>query len=74
MNEIIFVFCDDWQAIYVNGELKIENHEITADVAMGSLITTKDEDISIPDKIKKALVAAETYCCGVQRPFRIIIR
>ena len=22
MNEIIFVFCDDWQAIYVNGELK----------------------------------------------------
>ena len=24
MNEIIFVFCDDWQAIYVNGELKIE--------------------------------------------------
>lgn len=42
------------------------------DVAMGSLITTMDEDISIPDKIKKALVAAETYCCGVQRPFRII--
>ena len=33
---------------------------------------TMDEDISIPDKIKKALVAAETYCCGVQRPFRII--
>lgn len=43
------------------------------DVAMGSLITTKnDEDISIPEKIEQALFAAETYCCGVQRPFRII--
>lgn len=30
MNEVIFVFCDDWQAIYINGELKIEGHEITA--------------------------------------------
>lgn len=41
-------------------------------VAMGSLLTTKDDDLSIPDKIKKALETAENYCCGVQRPFRII--
>jgi ATP-dependent protease HslVU (ClpYQ) peptidase subunit len=42
-------------------------------VAMGSLITTKDdENTSIPDKIKKALECAEMYSCGVQRPFRII--
>lgn len=43
-----------------------------SDVAMGSLITTKDMDISIINKIELALTAAETYCCGVQRPFRII--
>lgn len=42
------------------------------DVAMGSLITTKDLDMSPQDKIIKALEAAEQYCCGVQRPFRII--
>ena len=42
------------------------------DVAMGSLLTTKDDDMSIPDKITKALEATENYCCGVQRPFRII--
>lgn len=41
-------------------------------VAMGSLITTKDEDIDIPTKIQKALECAEMYSCGVQRPFRII--
>ena len=41
-------------------------------VAMGSLLTTKDDDLSVPDKIKKALEAAESYSCGVQRPFRII--
>ena len=42
------------------------------DVAMGSLITTKDMDIPIHKKIEMALTAAEEYCCGVQRPFRII--
>ena len=42
------------------------------DVAMGSLITTKDLDISPQEKIIKALEAAEQYCCGVQRPFRIL--
>lgn len=42
------------------------------DVAMGSLITTKDLDMSPQDKIIKALEAAEQYCCGVQRPFRIL--
>ena len=42
------------------------------EVAMGSLITTKDMDMKIPDKIKLALEAAESYSCGVQRPFRII--
>lgn len=41
-------------------------------IAMGSLITTKDEDIDIPTKIQKALECAEMYSCGVQRPFRII--
>lgn len=41
-------------------------------VAMGSLITTKDMNIPIPDKIIKALEAAETYCCGVQRPFHLL--
>lgn len=42
------------------------------DVAMGSLLTTYDMDFAIPDKIKMALAAAESSCCGVQRPFRII--
>lgn len=42
------------------------------DVAMGSLITTKDMGIPIHKKIEMALTAAEEYCCGVQRPFRII--
>lgn len=42
-------------------------------IAMGSLITTKDDDnMSIQDKITKALESAEMYSCGVQRPFRII--
>lgn len=42
------------------------------DVAMGSLITTKDLDMSLQEKIIKALEAAEQYCCGVQRPFHIL--
>lgn len=41
-------------------------------VAMGSLLTTKDLDMSIQDKIIKALEAAEQYCCGVQRPFHLL--
>jgi len=41
-------------------------------VAMGSLLTTQNDDIDIPTKIEIALSAAENYCCGVQRPFRII--
>lgn len=40
--------------------------------AMGSLLTTKDMEMSPVEKITKALEAAETYCCGVQRPFRIL--
>lgn len=42
------------------------------DVAMGSLITTLDFDMTPQEKIIKALEAAEQYCCGVQRPFRIL--
>lgn len=43
------------------------------ELAMGSLITTKDMDeLSVPDKIIKALEAAEAYSCGVQRPFRLM--
>lgn len=41
-------------------------------VAMGSLITTRFMDMSPQDKILRALEAAETYCCGVQRPFHIL--
>lgn len=41
-------------------------------VAMGSLITTSDLNMSPQDRIIKALEAAEKYCCGVQRPFRIL--
>lgn len=40
--------------------------------AMGSLVTTKDMDMSIEDKIRLALESAEQNCCGVQRPFKII--
>ncbi len=41
--------------------------------AMGSLYTTfRNTDMTIPKKIEIALEAAEHYCCGVQRPFRII--
>ncbi len=42
------------------------------DIAMGSMITTKDMDLSIDKKIEFALKAAEQYSCGVQRPFYII--
>jgi ATP-dependent protease HslVU (ClpYQ) peptidase subunit len=42
------------------------------DIAMGSLYSTKDLDIPIPNKIKIALEAAEHISCGVQRPFHII--
>lgn len=41
-------------------------------VAMGSLITTKDMDMTVPEKIIAALKAAEGYCCGVQRPFILL--
>lgn len=41
-------------------------------VAMGSLLTTRDLDIPPQDKIIKALGAAEQYCDGVRRPFRIL--
>lgn len=42
------------------------------EVAMGSLLTTKDFDMSPEERIIKALEAAEQYCCGVQRPFHIL--
>ena len=42
------------------------------EAAMGSLITTIGMDIPPQDKIVMALKAAEQYCCGVQRPFRIL--
>ena len=42
------------------------------EVAMGSLITTQEMDMEPKDKILKALEAAEKYCCGVKRPFRIL--
>lgn len=42
------------------------------EIAIGSLLTTKDYDWSIKDKIVKALECAEQYSCGVQRPFHII--
>ncbi|WP_206459347.1 hypothetical protein [Anaerovorax sp. IOR16] len=40
--------------------------------AMGSLTTTKNMDISIPERITLALESAEECCCGVQRPFVIM--
>ena len=43
-----------------------------AEVAMGSLLTSCDMDISIINKITKALEAAEKHAVGVQRPFYII--
>lgn len=43
-------------------------------VAMGSLLTTNKmaDNLTVPKRIEMALEAAEQYCCGVQRPFRII--
>lgn len=42
-------------------------------VAMGSLLTTLDmKDIPPHKKIIMALEAAERFCCGVQRPFRLL--
>lgn len=43
-----------------------------SDVAMGSLFTMKNLDISPQEKIIKALEVSEQICCGVQRPFRIL--
>jgi ATP-dependent protease HslVU (ClpYQ) peptidase subunit len=40
--------------------------------ANASMFTTEGMKISIPDRIKLALNAAESCCCGVQRPFRIM--
>lgn len=42
------------------------------DIAMGSMVTTKDMDMTVPEKIELALRAAEECSCGVQRPFYII--
>lgn len=41
-------------------------------VAMGSMTTTKDMDMTIPKRIELALKSAEECCCGVQRPFVIM--
>lgn len=41
-------------------------------VAMGSLITTEDMGLPPQDRIIRALKAAEKFCCGVQRPFRLL--
>ena len=43
-----------------------------SDVAMGSLLTTLDMDMTPINKVQLALQAAEKHCCGVQRPFHII--
>ena len=42
------------------------------EVAMGSLLTTAAMDMPPQERIVMALEAAERYCCGVQRPFRIL--
>ena len=39
------------------------------DVAIGSMYTTRNMDMSVPDRIIEALKAAENRLCGVQRPF-----
>lgn len=40
--------------------------------AESSLYTTEGMDLTIPERIILALKAAESCCCGVQRPFKII--
>lgn len=40
--------------------------------AEASLFTTENMDIPVPERITLALKAAESCCCGVQRPFKII--
>lgn len=40
--------------------------------AMGSLLTTLHMKMKPEERLLLALEAAEKYCCGVQRPFRII--
>lgn len=40
--------------------------------AEASLFTTEGMRIEIPERIQIALKAAESCCCGVQRPFKII--
>ena len=42
------------------------------EVAMGSLLTTEAMDMPPRERIVIALEAAERYCCGVQRPFRVL--
>lgn len=42
------------------------------DIAIGSMLTTKDMEMTVPKKIELALKAAEERSCGVQRPFTII--
>ena len=39
---------------------------------MGSLLTTEAMDMPQRERIVIALGAAERYCCGVQRPFRVL--
>lgn len=41
-------------------------------VAMGSMFATKESEISVESKLVIALMAAESYACGVQRPFILI--
>lgn len=40
--------------------------------AVASMITTKDMDMTVRERIEKALYVAEYSTCGVQRPFKLL--
>ena len=46
--------CGDWQALYINGELAVEGHSISArDVldAIANILPNKVESYEIPDEV-----------------------
>lgn len=66
----LFKIQDDYSVL--NPQLGFCSVGCGEEVAMGSLLTTKNMNITIPNKIKMALQSAEDYSIGVQKPFRII--
>ena len=56
MTKFVFITseCGDWQALYINGELAVEGHSISAKnvlYAIANILPNKVESYEIPDEV-----------------------